>query len=1059
MITGTIRTSCLISVFFLFAALQLCAQTTGSIVGRVTDSSGATVPAAKVELTNQDTGIANSAEATGQGEFVFPRVDPGKYRLTVSSNGFKTTIKENIDIQVNQTAREDFSLQVGQVSSTVDVTGQAAIVQSETSSVGSVVDNAQIKAMPLNGRTNIFGLMALAPGVQQSGQNPSISGSAFRGGTSSTVDGASNDDTANERLLANVPSLDSISEFKVVSSLAPAEFGKASAVITATKSGTNELHGSLFAFNRNAFLAAKNHGAENLAVPAFNRNEYGGSVGGPVLKNKLFYFGSFEGLRLIQPTTTTLAFPNTTMKTGDFSSLLPATVVKVPGTQTPFAGNMLPSSLISPISQQFLKFMSTPNLAGSGPGGLGSNFVANVPSEQPNDRYSGRADYHISDKDTVFVRYFWTNNGPYSTAGGGVMFDNWDGFGITTKNFAAEYTRILTPSMVNVFDVGLSNWQDYRTPQNHNFDPSTIIPGDPAPLPGLGGLPTISITGFTTLQDQPGSADTNKNDTFSDAFIWNHGKHNLKAGFSFGRLSTVNQQNSTPYRGSFSFDGRYTGNSFADFLIGDLAGSSRTTSNFVLDDLGYRAAAYVQDDWRVTSRLTLNYGLRWDYQSPWEPRNQLATWDSNLNSLVVINGQADPAWNGAVPIVSGSSVGMNASNYMNLGKANFAPRFGSAYRPFNTSRFVIRGGYGIYYVPLSLYDANVDIRDLGLNPPFRATQTFYGSNNGIPNITWNNAFPGVTSVSSNPDVYGVAPNFRLGYEQEWNFALEFEPIKDTAVHVTYLGNKGTHLVQSLDVNQPLPSPLPIQSLRPYQPWGNITYYESDRNQNLNQLQIGATRRFADLQFGVEYQFTRALGPNYQGSEPYDNSNLNLDYGNLGTYVRNYAVINYIYNLPFGKNQKFFSSASPVVDKLISGWQLAGIATLSSGPFASVNFNSTLTGWPSGRANIVGNPTLSNQTQYQWFNAAAFAVPSAYTFGNSASNLIQTPGTHSWDTGIFKQTPLTERLHLEIRMEAFDVLNHGDLGNLATNISLPTQVGISSTRVNSRVLQFGARLSF
>ena len=445
------------------------------------------MPHVTVEVTNQDTGVTASTVTNAQGEYLFARVDPGNYRLTAKANGFKTSLQENIPILVNQTAREDFALEVGQISSSVEVHVQAPVVQSENSSVGNVIDNTQINEIPLNGRTSIFGLMALAPGVQQSGQNPAISGSAYRGGAGATVDGASDDDYANERLLANVPSLDGISEFKVISNLAPAEFGKPSAVIMATKGGTNQIHGSLFEFNRNAFLAAKNHGAERLSVPPFNRNEYGGSVGGPILKNKLFYFGSFEGLRLVQPTTTTLSVPNAAMKTGDFSSLFPGTVIKNPeASGAPFAGNQIPASMISPVSEQLLKFISNPNGSGVGPGGLGPNFVANVPSSQPNDRYSIRGDYHISDKDSLFVRYSLANNGPYSTAGGGVLFGNWDGFGITTRNLAAEYTRILTPSMVNVLALGLDNFRDYRTPENLQFRPEHYYSRRSGSAAGLG---------------------------------------------------------------------------------------------------------------------------------------------------------------------------------------------------------------------------------------------------------------------------------------------------------------------------------------------------------------------------------------------------------------------------------------------------------------------------------------------------------------------------------------------------------------------------------------------
>jgi hypothetical protein len=356
----------------------------------------------------------------------------------------------------------------------------------------------------------------------------------------------------------------------------------------------------------------------------------------------------------------------------------------------------------------------------------------------------------------------------------------------------------------------------------------------------------------------------------------------------------------------------------------------------------------------------------------------------------------------------------------------------------------------------------VDLRDLGLNPPFRASQTFLGSNNGVPNLSWTDAWAGTgtSSTSSPPNLYAVDKNFRLGYTQQWNYTMEWEPARDTALRASYVGSKATHFVQAVNINDPLPSPLPIQPRRPYQPWGNIYYYESDRNSLLNQLQFGATRRYSSgLQFGAEYQFTRSLGLPYDGALPTTYTNRRLDYGNSTQYARHYLVANYIYDLPFGKGRRFLASTPGVVEKLVGGWQVAGIATLSTGSFLSVTFNSTLTGFPSGRANIVGDPLAAARNQFQWFNPAAYAVPAPYTYGNSAPASIQGPGSISWDTALFKNTAITERLKLEVRCEAFDVLNHANLGNPGTNISVPASVGIITGRSGSRVVQFGARLSF
>ncbi len=311
------------------------------------------------------------------------------------------------------------------------------------------------------------------------------------------------------------------------------------------------------------------------------------------------------------------------------------------------------------------------------------------------------------------------------------------------------------------------------------------------------------------MSDQPGSADVNHRQSITDSLNWQKGKHTVKFGLSLDRISAVNRQNSSPYRGSFGFNGTYTGYGFADFLLGDMFQSSYTTSNFTMDDLNYRTAYFVQDDWRVNSRLTVNAGVRYEYETPWEKRNDLAYWSQSLNKIVVVQGTAVSAFQG-LPTVSAQSLGVSNSNYINLGKKNFAPRVGLAYRPFNTSHFVIRASYGIFYNPMSEYDDVIDARDLGLNPPFRATYSFTTATGAPPSLTFDNPFPGqgTASGTANPSVYGITPNFHAGYEQNWNFTTEWEALRNTVVRITYLGSKGTHLPISIDVNEPLPSPLP-----------------------------------------------------------------------------------------------------------------------------------------------------------------------------------------------------------------------------------------------------------
>jgi len=362
------------------ASCAVAQSNKATIVGAVLDASGSALPNARITVLNQGTNVDLNVTTTPEGQYTATNLEPGTYTVTASADGFREKLVRDVRLFVNQTARIDVTLEVGNLASRIEVEASAPIVQSETSSIGQVVDSRQVQKMPLDGRGNIFNLLALAPGVQASGQNPEISGGTWFGSTNMTVDGVSNIDTGNERLSPVAPSLESIEEFKVIGNGASAEFGRGgSQVLIATKSGTNQFHGSLFAFNRNRALAAKNFFATSLPKPAFNRNEYGGSFGGPILKDKLFFFGTFEGLRRVTSTTITSSQPTVALKNGDFTGL-PA--IRDPETNAPFPNNQLPGNRISTTAKELLKYASNPNKAGSGAAGLGNNFIYNTPTRE-----------------------------------------------------------------------------------------------------------------------------------------------------------------------------------------------------------------------------------------------------------------------------------------------------------------------------------------------------------------------------------------------------------------------------------------------------------------------------------------------------------------------------------------------------------------------------------------------------------------------------------------------------------------------------------------------------
>lgn len=1061
-------------IFFALCLSSFGQSARSTVLGRVTDPSGSAVAAAKITIDNKATGQTINTESAPGGEFSVPNLLPGTYRATVTAPGFKTGVVNDLVVNLDQTVRVDLVLNIGDVASRVEVEASAPVLQTDSSSIGNIVDGKQISTMPLNGRQNLFGLLALAPGVQNPAMNPYVAGNGGFGAVNLTIDGVSGNDAGNERNLSTVPSLEAIGEFKVIANNASAEFGRGGAqIVISSKSGTNELHGSLFAFNRNRATAANSffNNRAGIARQVFNRNEYGASLGGKIIRNKLFYFGSFEGFRLLRAGQLVTQMPSTAMRQGDFG-LLPALRDPFNG-GAPFPANRIPADRIAAVAKGLDSFFSTPNLPGSGPAGLGNNYTANVPVLEPVDRYSIKADYNLTDKDRISGRFFRSANGPFNQSGvffasaiggaGTEKFGNWDGFGNSTNNTMLQYMRTIRPNLLNEARFGWQHNRFFRTPQNSNFDPTTLIPGLIKPPEGLGGLPGVSILGFRGFSDSPGSADRQATYELYNAVTWIRNKHTIKMGGEFQRISSYNRQNTPPQRGQFTFDGRYAGHPFADYLLGALSFSSRNTRNAENEPVNSRLFGFIQDDWQITKSLTLNIGMRYEYAAPFDnAQGDIANWDATLNRIVVVKGiaNADPRLM-RLPVIDGATNNINVSNYVFQDRNNFAPRLGFAWRPFG-NRFVVRSSYGIFYNVIAAYNGTLG---MGItNPPFRAQETFEPVPGAVPSITWANPFPGVGNLPTNPALLAVARNRVNPYMQQWNLTTEYEVARNTAIRLTYLGNKGTKLERNSNPNEPIMASGAVQARRPFQPWGPITYWESGRNSILNQVQVGVVRRYtAGFTLQAEYQFSRALNEFTFGDAPANNQNFRYDRGNQDGIRRHWFVTNYSYDLPFGKGKRFLSSVDNLANKFVGGWQLSGIMSMGTGQPYSVNFTATQLGWLSSRANIVnGYPaaTPANRSIDRWFDPTAFAIPAPFTFGNSARNALAGPGVFAWDAALFKNTQITERLRASFRAEFFNMLNRANFGNPAGNISVAANVGrIANTITDPRTIQFGLRLEF
>lgn len=1039
----------------LFTQAATAQSTLGTIVGRVADPSNATVAGANITLREENTNLTSSQTTSSQGDYVFPNLKPGIYQLTFEAKGFSPSTLEHLVLEVNQTVRQDVVLHVGAVSSAVQVTAGHTLVQTDTSSVGSVIESNQVQRMPLNGRTNMFGLLALSPGVQRAGPNPRIGGSSYIG-VQATMDGTLNMEMENTRLSNADPSLESLGEFKVINSTGSAEYGGGTAqVIASTKSGTNEFHGSLFAYNRNRITTAKNFFATGLPKAPYNRNEFGGSLGGPIKRDKLFFFGSYEALTLRQARTSLTAQPTTALLNGDFTGL---GVIKDPYTQQPFPNNKIPSAQISPIANALSAYFSTPNLATSAAGGLGTNYAVNLSQQQHNYRYQGRVDYAFNSTNLLFVRYFYTDLYAYipgitEKIGGNKQ-------PLANQGLAVNYTTTFTPSLVNVAVFGMQRETDEFYSQNVDLDPGSLIPGI-KPYPGRGGVPSVSIIGFNGLSDSLGSGDTIPNYHFTDTLTWTKGRHTLKGGVSFLRYQFLSYGNQDPKYGAVSFTGQYTGNAFSDYLLGYLAGSSKPLGPSNIEARNYRYGFFIQDDWRITNKLTMNVGLRYDLPTLYNnSKGEMVNWYQNLNSLVILKGANDSSAYPALPIVMGDTVGLNSGNYLNNDLKQFSPRFGLAYRPLNSNRLVLRGGYGMYYDPMPWqYGSYI----LGTNPPFAGTVSYEPSSNTVPTLFLNNAFP--TGSGNTPSGVGIVaqdPNARYPLTHQWNATVETQITSNTVVRATYLGAQRQFSGMVNPINTPLAAPGAVQNRRPYQPFGAISLYTNGLTANTQQLQLSLQRRYSSgLSFQLEYSLTKSLNSSLTDKgTPSVPDNWRLDRGNDVAIRTHYLVANYVYELPFGQGKRYLSSLRGLPNLLLGGWQTSGIVTLGSGLPYSVTFSSNVLGWPSGRADIVGNPGVGSPSVDGWFNPQAFALPAPFAYGNSAPNSLWGPGLAVWDMGLFKNFSFLERWNLQFRSEFFNTLNHASFNNPQSNISVPSQVGrILSTSTDPRVVQFALRLEF
>lgn len=1095
----------LFTICFLVPVQSWSQQVTASILGRVTDASGAAVVDAKVTATDQDRGTEWPTTTNGEGSFNLPRLPIGRYNLKVEHAGFQTAVQTNIVLELNQVARLDMTLQVGNVQQSVEVTSAAPLLQTQSTELGQVINSTTNEELPLATR-NYVQLTLLAPGsihpnpagfksglTTSSSARPNVNGNREQS-NNFMLDGLDNNQVS-DNLVGYAPSVDAIQEFNEITLTAPAEFGNymGGIVSTTTKSGTNQFHGSAYEFFRNDKLNANSwtNNFEGLIRPAVRWNNFGATGGGPIKKDKLFFFADYQGSRLDNPTTisTTTVF-TTAERSGNFSALLnqakPVQLynpfsVDASGNRAPFPNNQIPSSLFSPAAAKILQSPLYPQPTN---GNLLNNLTYGVNSYINGDQGDIKIDYNVSQKDRIFGRYsqsYYTNPTVRTDQ---LLYNSFNVY--PTHTGVVDWTRTVTPTLVNEARFGVNYVfinNGSAANSTSNFAQSVGIQGVPTSF-----LPSLSFSGgnvssFGTSDVYQLFADAVIH--YEDTMILTKGKQTMHFGFQGYRyrVDTFYSGNNG-VAGTILFNGYYTtktvatgassangGIAEADFLLGLPNEIQGGVNGGTWGQRANSLAGFFQDDWRVTPNLTVNLGLRYEVHTPWvEVDNRQA----NFNLVT-----------GAESIAGQNGASRALYNQYN-GITNWQPRVGFAYTP-GGGKLVIRAGYTLSNY---LEGTGTNLR-LPINPPFAVEHdNQYSASGNFKNLPGSTLDQGFLPFQSNAgDQYHSVtlrvwdPNVRPAVANQWNLALQQQLTPSMTVTAAYVGQRSTHLMVAMPYFQKVlnangtVSPTRYLAGNPslLADIGQISGTASIGNQDYESLQVTVQKRLsAGLQFSGSYTYskcmTNSIGYYGQGGQA-DNAsayyqniyNAKAEWGPCGYDATHNFVTNAIYALPLGRGRMFGKDMNKVADAVVGGWQVSGILSLHTGFPITVNATDVSgTTARAARANCIAPAVVYGmqdavQGGYQWFSPASYAQPATGTFGNCGTGTLRGPGLKTLDFDLSKNFSLTERHKLELRGEFINLTNTPILNSPTRGLG--TTLGLLQGSQGARTVQIALKYRF
>jgi outer membrane receptor protein involved in Fe transport len=1052
---GSLATIC----FVLATAAAATAQVDrATLTGIVRDPSNAAIPQAKVSVTSLATGVVSTATATNDGTYLIVNLLPGEYLVQAEAPGFQM-FEQTVRMEFGARARLDLQLAVGSIGETIRVEGVTPLVNTENAVLGTVVDRNEVAKLPLAIR-NWDDLLSLVPGVQSDRYTEQAGGTASGRTGGVNVHGNRSlqnnfllDGVANNSFSTNVqelttqisrPSVDAIDEFKVVTSPYAAEYGwsPGAAIIVSTKSGTSQFRGTVYDFYRNDRFDSNNYFARRANQPKAknNQNQFGGNLGGPIVKGRAFFFTDYEGTRVEQGVLRTGRVMTANERQGIFAG-----AVRDPLTGQPFPDNRIPADRIDPVAARILSMVPLPNATG------GNNFIRQPNVEDQSDRYLVRLDFPLSNSDTVFARYIGSNRFRYVPGWFGGIIDGtstsaWGRNYLDSHAGVAGWNKVLGTSLFNEARFSYARGTNDGTQDPFGADGNaeigfTGVPNDPRVI---GGIVGIDISGHVRLGSPNFMPKFQHTEQFQylNTLTWLRGRHQWKFGADLMMPMRNEYFDVAPTRGNLTFNGSFTGSAFADFLLG-YAQRAQLTNVHVVDQRLWSTSFFVQDDWKVTDQLTLNMGVRYDFMTPpYERENKLANFDPTANG-------------GAGGLVFARDGSLEDRALVKPDKNNFAPRVGAVYKL--SDRTILRSGYGVFY---NQFERIGSEDQLAINPPHLINVDITAPSGATaPVLVLRNGFLGALQlrVADRDSPRTRVQQFGGGVEQQFgeSFVLSADVVGTVTSNLAVLRN----------LNQPLRGTRDANGPRPFPGFGgHIQWREMTGRGRYVGLDLGLEKRFRD---GYSYRASYTLGRSRDnapehlsvdgGDRPQNGRDLDSWYAPSNFDIRHRLVGNFIAELPFGKDKPMLQDG--IGRHLLGGWLVSGIFSARSGrPFTITQGTNNVGPGATGLPNLIGNPK-GPQTVEAWYNKEAFELVPSGQFGNSKRNFVRGPGWMTFDLSVQRRIDFTQRVNTTLRWDVFNVFDRANFGTPDRNIASASAGVISTLAGDPRVMQFSVRLGF